>query len=224
MLIVIGIVLLVVGAVPAIAGGAEMAFFGSSDTLVLGTYHVSTPTRALVLPTGSFHRTHDLQAVFGRVQFRLTATPAGAGHDFFLGIGPRTAVDRYLRGVSHGWVRRLSISPLNLTLARDGGTATPSPPGSQSFWVTTASGSRPTLAWAVTSGSYRVVAMNTDAAAPVAFAAGLALTIPHLFAISISLLVGGIVLILIAIMLITLAVRARTRPQDQPVPDLVDER
>jgi hypothetical protein len=83
--------------------------------------------------------------------------------------------------------------------------------------VAKASGSHPTLTWTVTSGSYRVVVMNTDAAAPVAFAGGLDLTIPHSFAIGIGLLIGGIVLILIAIVLIVLGARARTRPPSRPV-------
>jgi hypothetical protein len=52
----------------------------------------------------------------------------------------------------------------------------------------------------------------------VAFAAGLDLTIPHLFAIGLGLLIGGIVLIVIAIALIVLG--ARTRPQSRPVPDM----
>lgn len=49
--------------------------------------------------------------------------------------------------------------------------------------------------------------MNTDAAAPVALSGGLNLTIPHSFAIGIGLLIGGIVLILIAIALIVLCAR-----------------
>ena len=62
--------------------------------------------------------------------------------------------------------------------------------------------------------------MNTDAAAPVAFAAGLDLTIPHSFAIGIGLLIGGIVLIVITIVLIVLGARARPRLQSGPGPDL----
>jgi hypothetical protein len=114
----------------------------------------------------------------------------------------------------------VSVAPFQLTLVRHRGAATPAPPGSQSFWVAKASGNHPTLTWTVTSGSYRVVAMNTDAAAPVAFTGGLDLTIPHSFAIGIGLLIGGIVLILIGIVLIVLGARARPRPQSQPVPDL----
>jgi hypothetical protein len=150
---------------------------------------------------------------------RITATPTGAGHLLFLGIGPASAVDRYLNGVSHDVATDVSVTPFHLTLARQGGTATPPPPGSQSFWVAKASGNHPTLTWTVTSGSYRVVVMNTDAAAPVAFAGGLDLTIPHSFAIGIGLLIGGIVLIVIAIALIVLGARARPRPQSRPAPD-----
>ena len=180
---------------------------------------MSTLTRALVSPAGSIQGASGAQTVVGSVRLRITATPTGAGHQLFLGIGPASAVDRYLSGVSHVVATDVSVTPFHLTLARQGGTATPPPPGSQSFWVAKASGNHPTLL-TVTSGSYRVVAMNADAAAPVVFAGGLDLTIPHSFAIGIGLLIGGIVLIVIAIVLIVLGARARPRPQSRPVPDL----
>jgi len=204
----------------AIGGGALMALFGSADTLSSGVQHVATPTHALVSPAGSIQGTSGAQTVLGSVRLRITATPAGTGHQLFLGIGPASAVDRYLRGASYDVATDVSVAPFHLTLARHPGTATPAPPGSQTFWVAKASGSHPTLTWTVTSGSYRVVAMNTDAAAPVAFAGGLDLTIPHSFAIGIGLLIGGIVLILIGIVLIVLGARARPGPRSQPVPDL----
>ena len=216
-LFVVGGVLLVIGVLAAIAGGALMAFFGSNDTLSSGVQQVSTPTRALVSPAGSIQGASGAQTVVGSVRLRITATPTGAGHLLFLGIGPASAVDRYLNGVSHDVATDVSVTPFHLTLARQGGTATPAPPGSQSFWVASASRTHPALTWTVTSGSYRVVAMNTDAAAPVAFAGGLNLTIPHSFAIGLGLLIGGIVLVVIAIVLIVLG--ARARPQSRPVPD-----
>ena len=218
-LIVLGVLLLVIGALAAIGGGALMALFGSNDTLNSGVQNVSTPTSALVSPAGSIQGASGAQTVFGSVRLRITATPTGAGHNLFLGIGPASAVDRYLSGVSYDVATNVSVTPFHLTLARHGGTATPPPPESQSFWVAKASGNHPSLTWTVTSGSYRVVVMNTDASAPVAFAGGLDLTIPHSFAIGIGLLIGGIVLILIAIALIVLGVRTRARPQSQPVPD-----
>jgi hypothetical protein len=219
-LFVLGGVLLLIGVLAAIGGGALMALFGSNDTLNSGVQQVSTPTRALVSPASSIHDTSGVQTVFGQVRLRITASPAGAGHRIFVGVGPASAVDRYLTGVSHDVATDVSVTPFHLTLARQGGTATPPPPGSQSFWVAKASGSHPTLAWTVTDGSYRVVVMNTDAAAPVAFAGRLGLTIPHLFATGIGLLIGGIVLIVIAIVLIVLGARAQPPSPSRPVPDL----
>jgi hypothetical protein len=219
-LFVLGGVLLVIGVLAAIGGGALMALFGLNDTLDSGVQHVSTPTRALVSPASSIHDTSGVQTIFGSVRLRVTATPTGAGDHIFLGVGPASAVDRYLSGVSHDVATDVSVTPFHLTLARQGGTATPPPPGSQSFWVAKASGNHPSLTWTITSGSYRVVAMNTDAAAPVAFVGGLNLTVPHLFATGIGLLVGGIVLILIAIALIVLGALARPPSESRPVPDL----
>lgn len=219
-LFVLGGVLLVIGALAAIAGGALMALFGSNDTLSSGVQQVSTPTRALVSPADSIQGASGAQTVLGHVRLRITATPSGAGHRLFLGIGPASAVDRYLSGASYDVATSVSVAPFHLTLARHGGTATPPPPGSQSFWVAKANGTHPTLTWTVASGSYRVVAMNADAAAPVAFSGELDLTIPHLFGFGIGLLIGGIVLILVGIALIVLGARARPRPPARPVPDL----
>src|SRR5499427_135181 len=161
--IVLGAVLLVIGALAAIGGGALMALFGSNDTLSSGVQHVSTPTRALVSEAGSIQGASGAQTAVGSARLRITATPAGTGHQLFLGIGPAGAVDRYLSGVSHDVATDVSVTPFHLTLARHRGSGTPPPPGSQSFWVAKASGTHPVLAWTVTSGSYRVVAMNTNA-------------------------------------------------------------
>jgi len=218
-LFVLGGVLLVIGVLAAIGGGALLAYFGSNNTLSSGVNQVSTPTRALVSEAGSIQGASGAQTVFGNVRLRITATPTGAGHLLFLGIGPASAVDRYLSGVSHDVATDVSVTPFHLTLAHQAGTATPPPPESESFWVAKASGNNPTLTWTVTNGSYRVVVMNTDAAAPVAFSGALDLTVPHSFAIGLGLLIGGIVLILIAIVLIVLGARARPRPPSPSGPD-----
>jgi hypothetical protein len=219
-LFVLGGVLLVIGALAAIGGGALMALFGSNDTLDSGVQHVSTPTRALISPASSIHDTSGVQTVFGSVRLRITATPAGAAHQLFLGVAPASAVDRYLSGVSHDVATDVSLAPFRLTLDRHDGTVTPPPPGSQSFWVARASGNHPALTWTVTDGSYRVVVMNADAAAPVAFVGGLDLTVPHLFATGVGLLIGGIVLIAIAVVMIVLGARARPPSESRPIPDL----
>lgn len=219
-LITLGAVLLVIGALAAIAGGAAIELFGRDDTLSSGVQNVATPTHALVSPVGSIQGASGAQTVLGTVTLRISARPAATGRHLFLGIGPAAAVQRYLSGTSYDVATDVSVSPFRLTLARHVGLATPPPPQSQSFWVAEASGHHPTLTWTVTSGSYRVVAMNAGAAAPVTFAGGLDLTVPHLFAIGIGLLAGGILLILAAIMLTVFGTRAQPRRQARPGPGL----
>jgi hypothetical protein len=210
-LIVLGAVLLALGALTAAGGGVVMALFGSSDTLNSGTQQVSTPARALVSPVAAIQNTTGVQTVFGTVRLHITATPAGTGRSIFIGIGPATAVDRYLSGVSHDVATDVTLTPFHLTLAHHPGAARPAPPLSQSFWVADASGNRATLSWTVTDGSYRFVAMNADGAAVVTFNTQVGLTIPHMFAIGAGLLTGGIVVLLLGGLLLVLGIRAQPR-------------
>jgi hypothetical protein len=182
---------------------------------------------ALILTLGTAAPAAGPRAGTGTItndNFQLNAVSALSSSDAWaVGTGGRTL---HWDGTSwspvtlHGGSGLLSLSGVDAVSSRHVGTATPPPPESQSFWVARARGTHPTLTWTVTNGSYRVVAMNTDAVAPAAFAGALDLTIPHSFAIGIGLLIGGIVLILIAIMLIVLGARARARPQSRDVPDL----
>jgi hypothetical protein len=210
-LILLGAVLLALGALTAIGGGVVMALFGSSDTLNSGVQQVSTPARALVSPVDAIQNTTGVQTIFGNLRLHITVTPARTGHRIFIGIGPAAAVDRYLSGVSHDEATNVTVTPFHLTLIHHTGGARPAPPGSQPFWVADASGNHATLSWTVTDGSYRIVAMNTDGAAAVRFNSQLALTIPHMFAIGAGLLTGGIVVMLLAGLLLVLGIPARPR-------------
>jgi hypothetical protein len=211
-LIVLGVLLTVLGALTAIGGGALMALFGSNDTVSSSVQQVSTPTRALVSQVAAIQDTSGIQTTVGTIRLRVTATSAGAGGPVFIGIGPAAAVDRYLSQVGHDVATDVTLTPFHLTLVRHDGTASPAPPGSQPFWVAKASGNHATVSWTVTDGSFRLVAMNANGTAPVRFGAQVALTVPHLFAIGVGVLVGGIVLLLVGVLLLVLGVRARPRP------------
>lgn len=210
-LIVLGAVLLALGALTAIGGGIVMALFGSGNTLNSGVHQVSTSTRALVSPVASIQNTTGVQTAFGNVRLHITATPAGTSHKIFIGIGPAAAVDRYLSGVSHDVATDVTLTPFHLTRVHHPGAGQPAPPGSQSFWVADASGNRAALSWTVTDGSYRVVVMNADGTAAVSFNSQLGLTIPHTFAIGTGLLIGGLVLMLLAAFVLVLGIRAQPR-------------
>ena len=211
-LIALSILLMTVGALTAIGGGAVMAVFGTSDTLDSGVQHVSTPTSALTSPVAAIQDASGVQAVLGSIRLRVTAIPAGPGGQIFIGIGPAAAVDRYLSRVGHDEATDVTLAPFRLTLVRHGGTVSAAPPGFQSFWVAEASGTSPAMSWTVTDGSYRLVVMNADGTAPVRFDAQVAITVPHLFAIGASLLAGGIVALVAGLLLLRAVLRSRPRP------------
>jgi hypothetical protein len=132
----------------------------------------------------------------------------------FIGIGPASAVERYLANAPIDRVTDFDVDPFRLTTEPRAGTARPAPPGEQSFWTVRADGTNATVDWKITDGSYRLVVMNADGSPNVAATSAVALTIPHLFGIALGALIGGVVLALVGILLVILG--ARTRPDRAP--------
>ena len=99
--------------------------------------------------------------------------------------------------ISDFWTERLQTT---------GGSATPSPPQTQHFWVASVSGTGPqTLRWDPANGSWTVVVMNADGGAGVDVTADLGATMPMLTGVTIGsfvfaglFLTGGVVLMVIA--------------------------
>jgi hypothetical protein len=210
-LIVIGVILLVGGALTAVAGGALMAAFGSNSTLTSGPHRVSTPTSALVAAMDDIKDTNGVATTVGRPRLRVSLT--GAGRDVFIGVGPAAAVDSYLSGAAIDKVTDLDVDPFRLTTARQNGTAQPAPPGAQTFWTARDSGPSVSIDWKVSDGSYRLVLMNVDAAPDAAADGRFALEIPHVFPIGIGLLAAGCVVALIGVLLLVIGARTRRVPQ-----------
>ena len=70
---------------------------------------------------------------------RIRVTPTSPGPPLFVGIGPSTEVDRYLAGVDHTVITEFWGDK---TEAVEGGPPA-SAPGTQDFWVASATGSGP---------------------------------------------------------------------------------
>jgi hypothetical protein len=146
--------------------------------------------------------------VLGKVRIRVT--PVSSGSALFVGIGHSADVDRYLAGVN-----RTVITEFwgDKTEAVDGGTPA-SPPGTQDFWVASATGSGPqTLAWDPTSGSWTVVVMNADGHPGIAVGADLGARMPALVWITLGVLASGAVLLLGGGLLVAGAIRGRRAGQ-----------
>lgn len=129
--------------------------------------------------------------VLGDVRIRVT--PSSPGSTLFVGIGPSADVDRYLAGVSTTVISDFWTNRLRST----GGGAPGSAPGTQDFWVASATGTgRQNLTWDPANGSWTVVVMNADGQPGVDVTADLGATMPSLIGIAVgSLAVGGLLLI-----------------------------
>jgi hypothetical protein len=116
--------------------------------------------------------------LLGKVRIRIT--PVNSGSPLFVGIGPSADVDRSIAGGIPG-----------------------SPPGTQDFWVASASGSgAQTLTWDPANGSWAVVVMHAEGRAGIDVGTDLAATYPALVGIAVGLLVAGGVFLLGGVLLI----------------------
>jgi hypothetical protein len=137
---------------------------------------------------------------------RIRVTPASTPGPLFVGIGPSTNVDRYLAGVDHTVITEFWGDKTENVA---GGPAA-SAPGTQDFWVASATGSGPqTLTWDPTDGSWTVVVMNADGRSGIDVKADLGARIPSLLWIAVGFLGAGVVLAVGGALLIAGAIRRR---------------
>jgi hypothetical protein len=212
---VIGVILMLGGALATLVGGALMAVLGSDSTLTTGQERVSTSTSALVTSIDNIEGTSGVASALGQPRLRLSAS--SADRPVFIGVGPASAVDTYLAGAAIDKVADLDLDPFALHTERHDGTARPKAPTAQTFWVASGDGSDAWLDWKIRDGSYRLVVMNADATPGVAIDGEFALKAPRLFGIGVGMLVAGIVGTLIGLVLFVIGLRTPERPrQGQP--------
>jgi hypothetical protein len=189
-MIVIGSILALIGALIALAGGTTLALFGSDGELETGTNRVATPTSALVSEVAKLEDTSDAGKVLGDLNIRINTQP----DDVFVGVGRARDVDRYLQGAPIDRVRDFDVDPFRLKTTRRDGSATPEPPGDQSFWV--AQTKNGTMSWKLQDGDYRFVIMKSDGRRNVVTDASFAIAVPHISTIAlIVLIVGGLMFV-----------------------------
>ena len=146
--------------------------------------------------------------VLGEVRIRVT--PVGSDSPVFVGIGPSVDVDRYLAGVNHTLISEFWGNQVQ-TIE---GSATASAPGTQEFWVASATGpGAQTLTWDPANGAWIVVVKNADGRREIGVGADLGATYPGLLGIAIGSLVAGGIFLIGGALLIGGAIRRRPRTQ-----------
>jgi hypothetical protein len=218
--LVIGALLVLVSLGLLGAGGtalwADRTQRDAAGYLTTGVHEFSAPGSALVTERIAFDAPGVgwlySSTLLGKVRIRIT--PVNSGSPLFVGIGPSANVDRYLAGVGHTLISDFwseSVQPI-------AGGVPGSPPGTQDFWVASASGAgAQTLTWDPANGSWTVVVMHADGRAGIDVGTDLAATYPALLGIAVGLLLAGGVLLLGGVLLIVGVIRRSRERDEEPV-------
>jgi hypothetical protein len=137
-------------------------------------------------------------------RIRLQGDSSEPGKQLFFGIGPKRAVEEYLRGVDHDVVVDVEIDPFHVKYRHEPGTRTPAPPDSQTFWAASGTGS---VEWDVDEGNWVAVVMNADASRSIVAEVSVAAKTRLLLWAALILLGLGLVFGAVAALLIALGVR-----------------
>ncbi len=148
--------------------------------------------------------------LLGKVRIRVT--PGSPGSRLFVGIGRSADVDRYLAGVDRTVISEFFKDKVK---GVEGGPAR-SAPGTQHFWVASATGAGPqTVLWQPSDGSWTVVVMNADGRPALDVKADLGARIPALPWIALGVLLTGAIFAAGGGLLIAGAFRRRTRLEER---------
>jgi hypothetical protein len=145
----------------------------------------------------------------------------------FVGIGPRDAVDAYLRGVGHAVVTDVDFDPFGFSVRPRPGGPPPTPPGQQSFWAVSDSGQDATVSWDIAEGSWVAVVMNEDGSHLVAADMTFGARVGWLIWIAIGVLIAGLLVLAAGVVMIFFGARGvpatETAVQPAPITVPVDE-
>jgi hypothetical protein len=153
-------------------------------------------------------------AVFGDVKLSASSTD---GSDTFVAIGPTARVERYLAGVRHATLVELTDGdPVYRTTS---GSAPDSLPTGMDFWVAQSSGpGTQEITWPVQDGDWSAVVMNSDASPGIAVDVRAGAEAPALAWLSGILLITAAIALMLAVVFISVPLRAVSRAATTPDP------
>ena len=126
----------------------------------------------------------------------------------FIGIAKESYVKDYLLHVNYDEIRELSLYPEKVTYRNHPGRSVPEAPTEQTFWVAQESGTgTQTLEWELKEGTWVLVLMNANGSTGIDLSGVVGVKVPWVFGVGLGLLLGGIALLILAVVLIVLATR-----------------
>jgi hypothetical protein len=122
------------------------------------------------------------------------------GKPLFIGVAPAADVTAYLSGVAHDEVVHVHMDgwkgPLSKDYRTSPGGQPAGPPTAQPFWTAKTTGTKVSLTWPTSEGTWSIVVMNADASAGVAAELGLGVKVNFLGWVALGLLTAGSFLLL----------------------------
>ena len=210
LLIVLGVLLLLGGLALTGAGAALAALVGPDDSISTAPARATGSGVALVAEDITVDESNvPIPSGVGTLSLQVSAPDHRA---MFVGTATSANVDTYLTGAPYDVVVELTSGETAKT-RRVPGTQQPAPPGTQSFWVTKASGPTATLTSALTS-STTVVVMNADASPAVTADIVVTFTVAHAWVGSLIAVGVGLVLVILAFVAFWRARRAGRKARE----------
>ncbi|HEV8090004.1 MAG TPA: hypothetical protein VGQ50_15200 [Actinomycetota bacterium] len=169
----IGVALVVLGLFATVGGVALVSLVGADGSIGLAPTRLIGSGYAITLPQVDVPSLPDGQHV------RLDVSLQPGDRPLFLGIGPTSDVNAYLRDVPIDVIEQIdqpgaaSTSPIN-------GNAQPAAPEAQPFWAISATGDAPSISWTAQPGEWTLVVMSTPPRRPVNVTASGSVTLPVL--------------------------------------------
>ena len=200
----------------ALAGGCALVAIDQTQRdddgfLMSPSEELSTPTYAIVSESAELETSGAewaLDTFLGTVRIRSESE-----RPVFVGIARRIDVERYLGSVERDAVSDFDGDPRYEPAP---GEAPQGPPGEQTFWVASASGTgEQTLEWEPEDGFWQAVLMNEDGSRGVSSEVSIGAELDSVLWIGLALLVVGALLACGAALAVTAGIRRGRRPEPQ---------
>lgn len=197
----IGVALVVLGLFATVGGVALVALVGSDGSVGLAPTRLVGSGYAITLPQVDVPSLPDGQHV------RLDVSLQQGDRPMFVGIGPTTDVDAYLRDVPIDVIEQIdrpgaaSTSPVT-------GNAQPAAPEAQPFWAVTATGDAPSISWTAQPGEWTLVVMSTPPHRRLDVTASGSVTLPLLGPLGFVLLAIAVAVLVVGAWMIVRAARS----------------
>ncbi len=222
-LLVFGIIVLLVSLVLLLPGGAliwaERALRDDEGFYTTKTIEFDRDSYAIVTEPANIDLGEEWEWLpwvrsWGPSDFltlKIEGSSSDSSKQIFIAVAETSDLEDYLAGVEYDEITDFKFDRLKPEYTNHRGTSEPLDPTSQTFWIVSDHGAgTQALQWAMESGTYSFLLMNEDGSRGLDLEASIGIAVPSVLGgIGVALLIGGLVVLALAVLMLYLAVRKR---------------